>query len=221
MTAARDLFEASDARETGRLEAFSDGVFAIAITLLVLALAVPKLGSHASAASLRLELGKEWPSYFSFVTSFATILIMWINHHEVFRLVARVNTMLLFANGVLLLFVTIVPFPTALLGDYLGTPAAVTACAVYAALFALTNIAYNFLWWTIRRKDGVLKAGVPEEHVRAITRSYAFGFPPYVIATAVAFWNPYISIGICFCLWILWGASGHSHQAHVRKLTEA
>ncbi len=134
----------SDHRDTERLEAFSDGVFAIAVTLLVLELVVPRLGEHASAAALRTQLGHQWPSYLSFLTSFATVLIMWINHHEVFRLVARVNTLLLFANGILLLGVTVVPFPTAVVGEYLTTPAASTACALYAGVFALINLSYNF-----------------------------------------------------------------------------
>ena len=92
-------------REINRLEAFSDGVFAIAITLLVWQLHVPRLGSHPSGAALWPALGREWPSYLSFLTSFATILIMWINHHAIFRLVQRTSTSLLFANGFLLLLV--------------------------------------------------------------------------------------------------------------------
>lgn len=212
MVTSYDTAAASERRDTNRLEAFSDGVFAIAITLLVLELAVPKLGEHASAAALRHALGKEWPSYVSFGTSFATILIMWINHHELFRLVDRVNTMLLFANGLLLLGVTVVPFPTALVGEYLSTPAAATACAVYAGIFVAINLTYNFLWWSIRRTGGVLKPDTPPSLVRAITMSYVSGFPPYVLATALAFWNPYVSIGICFCLWILWGVTGHSRE---------
>lgn len=93
---------ALDWRETDRLEALSDGVFAIAITLLVLELVVPKLGEHASGTALRAQLGREWPSYVPFLTSFATILIMWINHHEVFRLLERVSMLLLFSNGILI-----------------------------------------------------------------------------------------------------------------------
>lgn len=217
MAGAGTVYGPAEPRETNRLEAFSDGVFAIAITLLVLELIVPKLGEHASATALRDQLGKEWPSYFSFVTSFATILIMWINHHEMFRLVERVSTLLLFSNGLLLLCVTVVPFPTALVGDYLTTSAATTACAVYAGLFLVTNLAYNFLWWSIRRRGGVLKPDVPPKLVRIISRNYASGFLPYAVAMAVAFWNPYVCIGICFCLWILWGVTGISHEPHLQR----
>lgn len=195
-----------DRRETSRLEAFSDGVFAIAITLLVLGLVVPKVGDHASAAALRDQLGRQWPSYLAFLTSFATILIMWINHHEVFRLLERVNALLLFSNGILLLGVTVVPFPTAVVGDYLMTPAAPTACAVYAAVFAAINVAYNFFWWSIRR-SALLSPTVAPARVQTITRNYRVAFLPYVLAGGIALWNPYISITICFCLWILWGVT--------------
>jgi uncharacterized membrane protein len=198
-----------DHRETGRLEAFSDGVFAIAITLLVLELTVPKLGNHASGAALWSQLGRQWPSYVSFITSFATILIMWINHHEVFRLVHRVSPLLLFSNGVLLLGVTIVPFPTAIVGDYLLTPAAPIACGVYAGVFAAINLSYNFFWWSIRR-SALLSPVATTSSVRTITRNYRIGFLPYVAAAGLALWSPYVGIGICFCLWILWGLTAHA-----------
>src|ERR1700733_6269644 len=107
-------------KETGRLEAFSDGVFAIAITLLALELKVPAIwetnGKYTSEA-LAAGLAHEWPSYFAFITSFFTVLIMWVHHHAIFRLVKRVDVTLLFANGFLLMLVTVVPFPTAVVAE--------------------------------------------------------------------------------------------------------
>src|SRR5499427_108148 len=93
--------ETQGEKETGRLEAFSDGVFSIAMTLLVLELKVPSLSEAPSAAELWAALVKQWPSYFAFVTSFFTVLIMWVNHHGIFRLVQRTNSALLFTNGFL------------------------------------------------------------------------------------------------------------------------
>src|SRR5215469_2591255 len=103
------------ASETGRVEAFSDGIFAIAATLLVLDLKVPQTGGRTLASALR----SQWPTYLAFVTSFATILIMWINHHRIFTLIGRSDDRLLFYNGLLLFGVTLVPFPTALVAEYL------------------------------------------------------------------------------------------------------
>ena len=195
-------------KETGRLESFSDGVFAVAITLLVLNLVVPELRTP-TAAALAVELAKQWPSYLAFVTSFGTILIMWVNHHAVVGLARRADTLFLFANGFLLLHVTSVPFVTALVARYLGTPAAPTACAVYAGGFAVGNVAYNLLWWSIAHERRLLHPHVPQARVDTLTRSFLAGFPVYLAATALAFWNAYASIAVCFCLWILWAMTGY------------
>ena len=116
-------------KETGRLESFSDGVFAVAITLLVFDLQVPHLPAGTiSVYTLGTALFKQWPSYLTFMTSFATILIMWASHHGIFKLVYKSDTPFLFANGLLLLLVTVVPFPTSLVTQYLSTSAAALAC---------------------------------------------------------------------------------------------
>src|SRR5579875_2666259 len=106
---------------TGRVEAFSDGVFAIAITLLVLDLAVPPL-EESRQEGLWAALGHEWPSYLAYLVSFFVVGIIWINHHTMLTLVDQVDRVVLFANLVLLLFVSVIPFPTRLLADYLLEP---------------------------------------------------------------------------------------------------
>jgi uncharacterized membrane protein len=199
--------EPSIEKETNRMEAFSDGVFAIAITLLVLDLKVPPPQEAASAVALAGALFRQWPSYLSFLTSFATILIMWVNHHGIFKLVHKSDTLFLFANGFLLLLVTIVPFPTAVVAEYLTTPAAPSACALYAGVFVVINVAYNLLWWSAAHHHRLLKPTVSPSQVNRFTHHYLLGFPLYLIATVLAFWNAYVSIGICFCLWIFWALS--------------
>ena len=117
----------ADEKETGRIEAFSDGVFAIAVTLLVLEVRVPHLQDGGAGGSLARALLAQWPSYVALVTSFLTVLVMWANHHRIFELVRRVNAPFLYANGLLLLVVTVVPFPTAVLAEYFQKPGATTA----------------------------------------------------------------------------------------------
>src|SRR5580704_15078074 len=134
----------STERETDRVEAFSDGVFAIAITLLVLDIKVPR--ELPVDVTLAMALLREWPSYLAFVTSFATILNMWINHHRIFTLIDRVDDRLLFYNGLLLLGVTVVPFPTALVAAYLGHPGQYVAAAVYNGTFIVIAVFFNLLW---------------------------------------------------------------------------
>src|SRR5215470_6530126 len=154
-------------KETGRIESFSDGVFAVAITLLVFALQVPHLPAGAiSVTALGSALLAQWPSYLTFMTSFATILIMWASHHSIFKLVYKADTVFLFANGLLLLLVTVVPFPTSLLAQYLITPAAPLACAVYAGVFVVINVAYNLLWWSAVRERRLLHPAVTPRQVK-------------------------------------------------------
>src|SRR5436305_4551677 len=158
-------------KQTGRLESFSDGVFAVAITLLVFNLQVPHLPAGAiSVAALGRALFAQGPSYLTFITSFATILIMWASHHGIFRMVYRADTPFLFANGLLLLLVTVVPFPTSLVAQYLITPAAALACAVYAGVFVVINVAYNLLWWSAVRQRRPLPLAVTVTEVKRIAR---------------------------------------------------
>jgi uncharacterized membrane protein len=194
-------------KETGRLEAFSDGVFAVAITLLVLDLIkVPRApeGQTFSAADLAGILARQWPAYATFLISFATILIMWMNHHSMFQWVQKNDPVFMFANGFLLLLITLVPFPTALLGDYLLEPAAPTAAAMYAGLFVIISVAFILLWWTAAYRRPLLRAGIPPAQIRQRTVANLLGFPVYMLALACAFWSPLLTVGICAALWIFW-----------------
>jgi uncharacterized membrane protein len=124
---------------TSRVEAFSDGVFAIALTLLILAIKVPDFNSSVSSDSLYRSLVNLWPSYFAFILRFAAVLIMWINHHGFFKYLRKVNTAFLYANGFLLLTVTFINFPTAVLAKYFETKAFNIASAFYCGSMLLIS----------------------------------------------------------------------------------
>lgn len=182
--AAREA-EANE-RDVGRLDAFSDGVFAIAITLLVLTIQVPSpasLGRH----NLAWTLLRGWPVYIAYIVSFIFVLIMWVNHHNMFKAIGRVDHGLLLLNGALLLFVTLVPFPTSLLAQYLNTHDAATAAAVYNGLFAAIAVAFNVLWGYIVRHPALLRVRADEATVASITRRYRFGPFLYLAALLVGF----------------------------------
>jgi uncharacterized membrane protein len=207
-------------KQTGRLESFSDGVFAVAMTLLVFTLQVPHLPAGAISVSvLGSALLKQWPAYLTFITSFATILIMWASHHGIFKLIYKADTAFLFANGLLLLLVTVVPFPTSLVAQYLSTPAAALACAVYAGVFVVINLSYNLLWWTAVRERRLLHPTVTDSLVKRLTRRLLLGLPVYLLATLLAFWNPYVSLGLCSCLWIFWAFTFYEGSASPRRLS--
>lgn len=191
-------------KETGRLEAFSDGVFAIAMTLLALELKVPHLSSGAiSSGALAAELGRQWPGYLAFVTSFFTVLIMWVHHHIILKPVHRPDPLLLFSNGFLLLLVTAVPFPTAVVAEYLQTPAAASACMLYAGLFVGISVAFYGLLLAAFRKS-TLDPQANLKKLREFRRDYMLGPPGYILAFAAAPFKPLLSIGICSALWIFW-----------------
>lgn len=186
-----------DEKETGRIEAFSDGVYAIAITLLVLELKAPK---GLSAASLRAALLEQWPSYAAFLVSFLTIGIMWINHHRLFSLIRRSSEGLLVLNGLQLLTVTVVPFPTALVAEYLGHEGGVLAAAVYTGWSNVIGVVYNLLWRyaaSSKRRPSLLRVAPDSPEVRAIQAQYRYGPLWYGLAFALSFASPALAVALC------------------------
>jgi uncharacterized membrane protein len=186
------------AKETGRIEAFSDGVFAIAITLLVLDLRVPR--ELPDGADLTEALLSQWPSYLAFVTSFATILIMWVNHHRLFTLIRRADHGLLLVNGLLLLGITVVPFPTSLLAEYINRPGQHAAAIVYTSVSVFIALFFNALWWYVSYKNRLLDPHADPSAVRGISRSYAFGPALYLLAFALTFVNVTASLLLVLAL---------------------
>ncbi len=196
-------------KETGRLEAFSDGVFAIAITLLVLDVKAPHLGENGAQptpAALAAALLRQWPGYLALVTSFFTVLIMWVHHHIIFKLVRHADATLLFANGFLLLLAAAAAFPTAVVSEYLTTPAATTACELYALYFVGISVAF-YLVMLAAFRENTLDPKASAERVRRFRRDYKFGPPLYALAAVAAPFSPMLAMGIFTALWIFWAFS--------------
>ncbi len=187
---------------TTRTEAFSDGVFAIAITLLILEIRVPE-GALDGGQNLLAGLAALWPSYCALVLSFFVILMTWVNHHELMRLVRVVDYQFLFANGFVLLMVTFVPFPTAVLARFLATSEAKSAAAFYCATFFVTSIAWRLLLLSMTRR-GRLKHGAHVQAVGRLKRAYTIAPFVYAAATMVALYDAMIGLAINLSLWILW-----------------
>jgi uncharacterized membrane protein len=172
---------------TERIQAFSDGVFAIAITLLVLDLHVPPRGEDGG--SLAHELGHEWPSYAAYVVSFLVIGIIWVNHHQVLDAVRVVDRPVLFANLALLGVVSAIPFPTRMLAEYLtaGWDGSVAA-AVYGATMLAMSIAFTVLWLVVtRERAGLLAQHLESAQARRAGVRFGVGFVVYLVAILVAF----------------------------------
>ncbi|MDQ6948624.1 MAG: TMEM175 family protein, partial [Actinomycetota bacterium] len=175
--------------DTNRLEAFSDGVFAIAITLLILEVHVPAVppGQHASLAH---QLGRAWPDYVAYAISFVTIGIMWANHHAIFRLIERATHGLIVLNMLLLMSVSFLPFPTKVLGQNLTTADGDqrTAAILFSGTFLVTALLYNALWQTAVWQNRLIKPG-QEQAAAQVSRRFNVGPPSYLLAFLLAFWS--------------------------------
>jgi uncharacterized membrane protein len=180
-----------------RLEAFSDGVFAIAITLLVLDLHVPTPGS--GSGSLGHQLLAQWPSYAAYVISFMTIGIIWINHHAAFGRLRAVDHSILIWNLLLLLSVGILPFTTSLMATYLKEGSGESlAAAIYGASFlVMGGVFVGTNRQILFRRPELLREQIPPASAHRILRFAALGQIPYALATVLAFVSPYITLVIC------------------------
>lgn len=194
-------------KETQRVEAFSDGVFAIAITLLVLELHVPKQ-TEIAVGGLGSALLHEWPAYVAFLVSFLSILIMWFNHHKLFNYIRKVDSLLLYLNGFLLLIVCAVPWPTALAAEHWGHSEEKMAAQVYCGLMVILALAYNALWRYATHKGRLLHRDIDLEEVEKITRAYSIGPAVYLLAFAATFWNATAGMLICIALAIFFAFTG-------------
>ena len=190
------MSESAHTAETTRLEAFSDGVFAIAITLLILEVKVPTPAMSQVAGGLWRALVAQWPSFVSYVISFATIGIMWINHHAMFQYIRRADRGLLLLHVVFLLLVSFVPYPTSLVAAYVMTAEGRTAALIYGGVFTAIALAYNAIWWYGVRDRSLLGGEVHVAGLRTISRRYRVGPLLYAAATLMAFVNVAASLAL-------------------------
>jgi uncharacterized membrane protein len=175
---------------TTRLEAFSDGVFAIAATLLVLEIGV----DTSTGSTLGHELVRIWPSYLAYVTSFITIGIIWINHHHNMRAIERPDRTFLFINLLLLLDVAFIPFPTKLVAEYLRHDGESAAVIAYAATLLIMSVLYTIWWRYARTGRRLIAPTVSESELSAIDRGFAPGVPLYAVVFVLAFFSPLAAV---------------------------
>src|SRR3984893_6408403 len=178
-----------------RVEAFSDGVFAFAITLLVLSIPIPDIKS-ADDQLLTAGLLRAIPQLIPYVTSFATIGIIWLNHHSMFHEVEKVKHTTLTLNLLLLLVIAFIPYPTGVIGRYGALRSAVV---LYGATFTAGGLAFSALWFDIRR-NRLSREHEDHARIRSTTARNLIGPVIYPLATALAFIAPKRSLGSFFGL---------------------
>jgi uncharacterized membrane protein len=172
--------------KTSRLEAFSDGVFAVAITLLVLEINVP------GGENLWHQLKEQWPSFASFFVSFWVIGIIWVNHHGLLDHLKRIDRPVLYLNLLVLMTVVFIPFSTALMAEHLkpGESDETVAAIVYALAFLAMGLAFNVFWTYIVKHRRELGVEIPDEEVRRMSVGFMIGTPLYAVALIMAFISP-------------------------------
>ena len=185
--------------EKARVEAFSDGVLAIAITLLVLELRVPD--PDQLSHGLAHYLSEQWSSYAAYLLSFIVIGIMWVNHHGLFARVVKVDRPLLLLNLHLLLWIAVLPFPTALVARYIrhGDDARV-AMAVYSGVMFATSVAWILLWLWITHDDRLLHQDIDHRVARSTARRFGAGLVVYGATVVVSFLSPVLALVLHFLI---------------------
>jgi uncharacterized membrane protein len=211
---ATNHINVQDEKDTGRIEAFSDGIFAIAVTLLILDIKVPAPRGPGAVrtGNLAAALLAQWPAYLAYVISFMTVLIMWVNHHKLFLHIRRVDHVFLVLNGLLLMGVTAVPFPTALLSAFINTSEAKTAGAVYNGTFLVIALLFFMLWRYASQDRRLLARSLDVESAAAITRQFRFGPPLYIVAFLLAFVNVWAGLTMCTALAVFFAFPGVKTQ---------
>ena len=173
-------------------------MFAIAITLLIIEIGVPHVGEFGSLFGKLVHL---WPSYLGYVVSFLVIGTVWANHHNRFRLISRADNILLFINILFLMCVAFIPFPTALLSEYVSDEThRTTAVAVYSGTLAVTAVFIALLWFYAATNYRLIDRSVDPFLLRAMTRRYVFGMLSFTFTFALAFVSPAASLALIVTL---------------------
>ena len=190
-------------KETLRVETFSDGVFCIAVTLLSIEIGV-EIKNTATNRDLFHALLEKWPICLAYVISFVNVLLAWIGHHSLFKQLHKTNNSVMITNGLLLMLVALVPFPTKTLGLFLLSGALKTAVLFYTAYFVLISLAFRLLWYAASRDRSLLIHGITPAQMKKTTKNENIGLLCNAIIFGVAFINPWIALALSFVMWIYW-----------------
>ncbi len=209
----------AEEKETGRIEAFSDGVFAVAITLLILNIHLPTPNTYTTDKEILRFLSDQWLTFLAFLISFLSIGIMWVNHHRLFTHIKRSNTTLLILNLILLLVIVFIPYSTALLAQSPIIPGFYTPNVIYASTFLLMAIFFNILWRYASYKHRLLASDANIQEVRSISKQYLFGPPLYLIELLLVFISIPASLTLGVLLAIFFALPGRtfSHEEDASK----
>jgi len=197
------LNEKQQQKETVRIEAFSDGIFCVAITLLAIEIGVEAKQNETNEDLLQ-RLLQRWPICLAYFISFVNVLLAWIGHHGLFKHLRNTNNFVMIANGLLLMLVALVPFPTKTLGLFLQTGAFKTAVIFYTGYFVLISIDFRLLWYAASRSPELLVHGIDKSTIKSITKNENIGLICNAIILLVSFVSPWTALILSFAMWVYW-----------------
>lgn len=195
-----------------RLETFCDGVFAIALTLLILEIKAPAAEGIHCSADLWHSLGRLLPSLFAFFLSFVIVVVSWVNHHGVMKLINRSNPPFIYANVLLLLTIVVMPFPTALFAEFGFTESASPAVVLYGSVMLLTNVAWILLTTTALKPTLLVRDEEARITVETVRKQAYSAFAIYIICTILAVWFPLTVAVILTLTWVGWFLLGLTYK---------
>jgi uncharacterized membrane protein len=191
-------------KQTARLEAFSDGIFGVAITLLAIEIGIKEYNG-ATNINLWQKIIENWPEYFTYFNSFATVLLIWMGHHKIFDRIWKANHWIILLNGLVLLFVVLFPFPTRTVGAFIGTDAVNTAVSFYAGFTGLIVVAMFLLTLCIvKNKKYMLNPDKNLPWFSNMMKGQIIAISVYAFAAIIAFYSPFVALVLTFCMWVFW-----------------
>jgi uncharacterized membrane protein len=194
----------AESNTNSRLEAFCDGVFAIALTLLIIEIKPPSSETIKTTKDVWLALQHLLPSVFAFLLSFMVIFITWVNHHGTLKLVNKSSSVFIYANGFLLLSIVVIPLPTSMLSEYLFTDHASPAVVLYSAVLALQSLSWIFLSQAALKPNPLTKNEKSTLTIRANQRNIYFALVVYTLCAIMAFWFPLVVALLLGAIWLGW-----------------
>jgi uncharacterized membrane protein len=191
-------------KKTARLEAFSDGIFGVAITLLAIEIGIKEY-EGANNINLWQKILHQWPEYFTYFNSFATVLLIWMGHRKIFDKIWKANHLIVLLNGLVLLFVVLFPFPTKTVGAFIGTEAVKTAVAFYAGFTGIIVLCMTLLnIGIIKNSKIIINPGKNLAWFKNQIKQQLLAIAVYAVASFLAFFNPAISLVLTFLMWVFW-----------------
>ena len=191
-------------KQTGRLEALSDGVFSVAITLLAIEIGIKEY-EGADNINLWHKITEQWPEYFTYFNSFATVLLIWMGHNKIIKQLRAANHWIILMNGLVLLFVVLFPYPTKTVGSFISTRAENTAVAFYAGFTGLISVSMLLLnVCIIYNKQCILNQEKSMPWFKTMMKGQAIGIFCYAAITLIAFRFAKLALTLTFAMWVFW-----------------